>query len=588
MPVKRKIRSDNETKAQTSRVKKIFNRYNKEKITVEGVKKFFGALFYRIGYAAELEVILVSKWIQSIWYITYKAIKKVLKEIKIFADRMFDTMFEDVGRPLSRLKASIFNVKDIIKNSKDDKNVKTGAEVKAYVSQGIKKHKSLLPSLISYIVPTVCFLLMFLVINIGLNRKYAVEIQLDGESVGVINNYTVLQNADAVIKNKLVTLSDDQKWAITPTVTLVDASNRDIYDERQLADSILEASDEDIVTASGLYVDGAFYGAVKDQSKIKAALDGMLVEYQTGEENKTVSFLQDVSVLDGVFFTETVKSEDELVNLITGEVAGEEYYTVVAGDSPSLIASKNDLRLKQLYALNPDLEGGGLWPGNQLLVSQAVPFLRVKEVVRESYEVPIKFKTEQKANNSMMLGQTKTTQEGVDGANLITSDVVYIDGIRDSENIISTELVREAVNEIVEVGRKIPSGGVLETGGTGAFGWPTGGGVRVSRGFAGQYPAHNGVDIAGPYGTAIYASDAGVVTKAVYTSSGYGVHIIIDHGNGYQTLYGHCSSLNVSYGQRVAKGELIARMGSTGWSTGNHLHFEIKSGNTRFDPYRFF
>ena len=81
--------------------------------------------------------------------------------------------------------------------------------------------------------------------------------------------------------------------------------------------------------------------------------------------------------------------------------------------------------------------------------------------------------------------------------------------------------------------------------------------------------------------------NAGIVTTAKYTNRGYGVYVIIEHGNGYQTVYGHCSSLAVSYGQQVKKGQLIAYMGSTGNSTGNHLHFEIKSGNTRYDPYRF-
>ncbi|MBQ5314004.1 MAG: peptidoglycan DD-metalloendopeptidase family protein, partial [Oscillospiraceae bacterium] len=272
---------------------------------------------------------------------------------------------------------------------------------------------------------------------------------------------------------------------------------------------------------------------------------------------------------------------------ITGLVEGEVWYTVVGGDSPSLIASKNNLRLKELYNLNPGLEGGGLWVGDQVLVSQAVPFLQVKEVVREVRDVEVAYKTEQKPNNSMSLGTTKTVQKGEKGLNKVTVDVTYIDGIAQSETVIETQVVKEPVTEIIEVGRYLSNGVILENAGTGAFGWPTGGGVRISRGFAGQYPAHNGVDIAGPYGTPIYAADSGIVTTAKYTNRGYGVYVIIEHGNGYQTVYGHCSSLAVSYGQQVKKGQLIAYMGSTGNSTGNHLHFEIKSGNTRYDPYRF-
>lgn len=588
MPVKRKTRSGNTETTQKSKVKKIFNRYNKEKITGQGVKRFLLALFYRIGYTAELELLLISKSAKSIWYITCKYGRKIKKEIKIFVLRMFDTVFEDIGKPMSRIKASFFNVNDILKASKQDKTIKASKEIKQYIFQGVKKHSSLVPNLISYLVPTVCFIIMIFAINIGISRKYAVQINLEGESIGVVTNYTVFQNANNVIKSKLVTMNDEQKWEIKPTIKLVTEDDHNIYDERQLADSILSASDENIVTASGLYVDGNFFGAVKSPVRLQTALDGLLSPYQTGEENKTVTFLEDVSVMEGVFFTDTVVDENQLVGMVEGEVEGEKFYTVVGGDSPSLVASKNGLRLKQLYALNPELEGGGLWPGDQLLVGQAVPFLRIKEIVRESYEVQIKYKSEQKPNNDMMLGNTKVTQKGENGIDLVTSDVIYIDGIRDSETIISTERVKEPVVEIMETGRRIPTGGILETAGTGAFGWPIVGNVRLSRGFAGQFPAHNGLDLAGPYGTTIVASDSGVVIKAAYTNYGYGVHLIIDHGNGYQSLYGHCSSLLVTTGQRVSKGEVIARIGSTGNSTGNHLHFEIKSGDRRFDPYTLF
>lgn len=113
---------------------------------------------------------------------------------------------------------------------------------------------------------------------------------------------------------------------------------------------------------------------------------------------------------------------------------------------------------------------------------------------------------------------------------------------------------------------------------------------RVTKAFQealpGQYPAHNGLDIRANVGTPIYAADSGVVTTAVYTNRGYGVYVIIEHG-GYQTLYGHCSSLAVSRGQSVSKGQLIAYVGSTGNSTGPHCHFEVKNGNFRYNPFNY-
>lgn len=586
MPVKRK---DKKMKAEknTSVIKSLFKRYNQDKVTFGGLKKFCMAVFYRLGYSAELTVILIWKKIRKAAYIVYRYLKRIGKEVKIFIERMLESIFEDIGFPYSKVKKTLSNIKNILKRSKEDANVQASAEVKAYVKQGVAKHRKVLPTLASYMVPAFFFVVMVAVIATGLREDYAIGISLDGESIGYVKNYNTVTNADNVIKNKLVTLDDDQQWHMQPEIKVVTTFGKDIIDERQLSDKILQASDENIVSATGLYVDGKFYGAVEDATKIRKAIDSLLEPYMDGSENKTVNFVQEVSLTDGIFFTETIVNVDKLAEMITGLVEGEVWYTVVSGDSPSLIASKNNLRLKELYNLNPGLEGGGLWIGDQVLVSQAVPFLQVKEVVREVRDVEVAYKTEQKPNNKMSLGTTKTVQKGEKGLNKVTVDVTYIDGIAQSETIIETQVVKEPVTEIVEVGRYLSNGVILENAGTGAFGWPTGGGVRISRGFTGQYPAHNGVDIAGPYGTPIYAADSGVVTLAKYTNRGYGVYAIIDHGNGYQSLYGHCSSLTVSYGQQVKKGQLIGYMGSTGNSTGNHLHFEIKSGNVRYDPYRF-
>lgn len=96
---------------------------------------------------------------------------------------------------------------------------------------------------------------------------------------------------------------------------------------------------------------------------------------------------------------------------------------------------------------------------------------------------------------------------------------------------------------------------------------------------------HTGIDIPAPQGTPIIASNSGVVTTARYASTGYGNRVIVDHGGGYKTLYAHCYSLNVKVGDYVAQGDVIAYVGSTGMSTGNHLHFEIRENDVTVNPY---
>ena len=111
-------------------------------------------------------------------------------------------------------------------------------------------------------------------------------------------------------------------------------------------------------------------------------------------------------------------------------------------------------------------------------------------------------------------------------------------------------------------------------------------GYRINP-ITGKNELHNGIDIPASYGTYIYASNAGKVTISSSHYS-YGNYIMIDHGGGYATLYAHCSKLLVSVGTQVKKGQVIAYVGSTGYSTGNHLHFSLYENNKHTDPMKFF
>jgi murein DD-endopeptidase MepM/ murein hydrolase activator NlpD len=123
------------------------------------------------------------------------------------------------------------------------------------------------------------------------------------------------------------------------------------------------------------------------------------------------------------------------------------------------------------------------------------------------------------------------------------------------------------------------SGGVV---GYGTFIWPT------NEHFLSGYDysdIHRGIDIFGNLGEAVYATDAGVVVYAGWNNYGYGNMIMIDHGNGFQSLYGHLSAFNVQCGQSVGQGDVIGAIGSTGHSSGPHLHFEIRSLSSFINPH---
>jgi murein DD-endopeptidase MepM/ murein hydrolase activator NlpD len=116
--------------------------------------------------------------------------------------------------------------------------------------------------------------------------------------------------------------------------------------------------------------------------------------------------------------------------------------------------------------------------------------------------------------------------------------------------------------------------------GTGTFGWPVSG--RVTQKF---WTRHQGIDLGAPKGAPVLAADSGYVVQAGWSNVGYGNMILINHGNGYLTRYGHLSAFNVEVGDSVKKGQLIGRVGSTGNSTGPHLHFEIIRGAAHRNPF---
>lgn len=141
-----------------------------------------------------------------------------------------------------------------------------------------------------------------------------------------------------------------------------------------------------------------------------------------------------------------------------------------------------------------------------------------------------------------------------------------------------------------ELEKEFAANGDLDSYVGGTWRWPVPTNRYVSshygyRNIFGYREFHTGIDIPAPRNTNIIASNSGFVTTATYSNSGYGNRVIIDHGGGYKTLYAHCNSLNVKVGDFVAQGDVIAFVGTTGLSTGNHLHFEIRQNGATVNPY---
>ncbi|MBQ6816489.1 MAG: peptidoglycan DD-metalloendopeptidase family protein [Clostridia bacterium] len=211
--------------------------------------------------------------------------------------------------------------------------------------------------------------------------------------------------------------------------------------------------------------------------------------------------------------------------------------------------------------------------------------LAVKTTVKETTDVKISYKTVTQRSAEYQVGYYAVNTKGVNGLKHKVDNVVYLNGVEIERNSVEDVVVNEPVNEVVVVGTAAV---VNKNGSSGAMVFPIPKSARyyISTYFGGDGGSHKGLDLAVSRGTPIYASLDGTVVEAGYKSD-YGYYVLVDHGNGLKTRYAHNSQNLVSRGDKVTKGQTIALVGSTGRSTGNHLHFEVMLNGVRVNPLKY-
>lgn len=466
----------------------------------------------------------------------------------------------------------------------------TGAAT--YLYCGVRNNKGFFTTILNYTAPVAAVIVLCNVVSSAASVNYALEVTSNGEHIGYITDESVLTSAQDMLRQRIIhTDGTEASFEISPELSVVAVNDALVSDASQMTDSLIRMSNEEIFQAQGLYIDDVFYGAVTDTALIENALNQVLDKYRTGAEGEVVSFVKDIELRDGLYLKGSLISNEQMEQLLYSSEQTELTYTVQEGDSPIQIANKNGLTYAEFKALNPDIEEVCMI-GQETLISTEKPFLSVRVVREETTTEEIAYETEKTEDSSQYVGYTKTVQEGKNGTRQVTASVEYIDGYETSREILSTEVIEEPVTEKIVEGTKqkvtYSSGKILSSSsGSGNYGgnflWPVSSGGYISCYYS---SGHRAIDIACPYGTAIVASAAGRVILAGWYDS-YGKAVIIDHGNGVQTLYAHNSSLNVSVGDYVSQGQVIAGAGSTGYSFGNHCHFEVRINGSRNNPLNY-
>lgn len=297
----------------------------------------------------------------------------------------------------------------------------------------------------------------------------------------------------------------------------------------------------------GLYIDNEFIGATSDKDALNVALEQVLTDYRDGYDDETTTeFANSVEVRNGKFDESKIKSVSEII---------------------------------------ADAEG-------KFSIELATDIVYTREI---AYNITTEY------DESQSSSYEKVKTEGENGEEEVTVRTVYVDGVQTDAYETGSVVIKEAVDEVVVKGgstdgtgssgeSSYESSSSASSYGSGSFIWPLPYTHNLTSTFGTRWGRlHGGLDIAagGVDGQPIIAADSGTVILAGNQGDGYGNYVIIDHGNGYKTLYGHMSSVAAYTGQQVAQGEVIGYVGSTGNSTGPHLHFEIRVNDVQTDPLAF-
>ena len=423
---------------------------------------------------------------------------------------------------------------------------------------------------------------------------------VDDKSVIISNMLAALQGSVKETLNRSYTVKINEytvNLASTQEVLELLQASIQKYDEEKNyhADLVLDSSRELNVLTTQIYSEEEQEEeeaeAVVTSVGINATLDEIFEDIEPASEKDFSDYelgLLSLEFGDTVEVVESYLQEYDLTPLskaieeVTKEQEKEQIYEVVAGDTLSQIAEKNEIPLADLIAMNETIENENsvIRVGDELVVTVPEPELSVERTEQMYYEEDYEADIIYVENDDWYTNQTQTLQEPSAGHRKVVADVSYRNNEEVGREILKEEITYAAVPKIVERGTKIPptyikpiSGGRLSSG----FG-------RRKAPTRGASSYHKGIDWATPVGTAVMASCTGTVAKAGW-GSGYGYVVYINHADGRQTRYGHLSKVLVKQGQTVTQGQKIALSGNTGVSTGPHVHFEILIGGTQVNPF---
>ena len=385
---------------------------------------------------------------------------------------------------------------------------------------------------------------------------------------------------------------------------------------------------EEFETIHHLYSEGEYLGAVSQEEPIEELVDGKLAAADQKFKELKLEPSEEFNVVTEQSFSPNAADEEEALERLDEQLAIQASAFALAVDDELTVYLKDReayeetvQRLKlaavpesELKAWEdqqaaeeslPPLKAGEtritdvaidhkIWgatkqvdPENVKTPEQAAAFLldeaKVKVIVKKEQKEKeaIDYKVVEKDDKNLLIGKTKEDQKGEKGEKAVSYAITEENGKQLERVASEEEITKEPVEEIKLNGSK-----ELPAVGTGKFAWPAEGGYISSKRGQRWGRMHNGIDIAQPDGLAIKSADHGVV-KAAGAAGTFGNRVVVDHQNGYESIYAHLSTIDVKVGETVPKGTKLGEMGNTGRSTGLHLHLEISLNGVTQNPLNY-
>lgn len=380
---------------------------------------------------------------------------------------------------------------------------------------------------------------------------------------------------------ELVGISDIKAVAAAKMVEEQNALRIKLQKENELANMV------NPVLGYKILVDGKLVAIMGTKADAGILLEGIKNSYFKQDDPNIIflGFSEKVEFIEKHVEQSSVMTIDQANKMIMYGGQEVKVHVVESGESVWQIARENNMRVKELEMANPEMDLELVHIGDQLKLVSIKPLINVKtqETVTVNERIPFKEKVEK--SKSLFKNESKIRTKGKAGKKIITADLIKVNGQVITKNILTEKIIKQPKTQHLVKGTKaIPSSyGSLN------FRMPSSGGINTyfgQRGALWGIERHRGIDIAGNTGDTVSAADSGKVISTGFDGRS-GNNITISHGRGYVTFYAHLSKIGVGVGQTVAKGQYIGKVGSTGHSTGSHLHFEIRINNVLVNPLKY-